>query len=352
MRGVVESSPEVESIHSLVVASLDRVQRRFAGQIASDLPSVNELCVHVERYHGKMLRPILVLLSGLAAHPRAASAAPEMLLSDEHITMAAVCEMVHMATLVHDDVLDEAEIRRRGRTLNALRGNEAAVLLGDYLIASAFHLCSQLGSQEHALAIGHVSRVLCAGELLQIDHRDDWSLDEATYFQILERKTASLIAVACERGALISGASEADAAALGVYGRRLGVAFQIQDDLLDLTGQEGTVGKSVGKDIEKGKLTLPLILHLANADARERGECIRLIQMATGGAGGGLAREGSHTERANLADRLLGSGSLARAHNTALDLVADAKAALMRLSRTPARSVLERMADAAVNRSL
>lgn len=348
MRGVVELNPETESVQALLSLSLDRVQSRFAEQLRSDLPVVNELCGHVERYRGKMLRPVLVLLSGLAAHPEAASASPERLLTDEHVTMAAVCEMVHMATLVHDDVLDEANVRRRGRTLNALRGNEAAVLLGDYLIASAFHLCSQLASQEHALAIGQVSRVLCAGELLQIDHREDWSLDEPTYFQILERKTASLISVACERGALISGASRGEAAALALYGKRLGVAFQIQDDLLDLTGQEGDVGKSVGKDIEKGKLTLPLILHLATADARERGECIRMIQGATHAG----ANAGAYMERANLADRLLGSGSLARAHNTALDLVADAKAAIKGLPATPARSVLERMADAAVNRSL
>ncbi len=344
MRGVVQLSPELEGVQALLIASLALVQRRFADQLRTDLPVVNELCAHVERYHGKMLRPILVLLSGLAAHPDATHAAPESLLTEDHVTMAAVCEMVHMATLVHDDILDEAETRRRGRTLNALRGNEAAVLLGDYLIASAYHLCSQLASQDHALAIGHVSRVLCAGELLQIDHREDWSLDEPTYFQILERKTASLIAVACERGALISGASRAAAAALSLYGRRLGVAFQIQDDLLDLTGEEGTVGKSVGKDIEKGKLTLPLILHLATADQRERAETIRLIQSA--------AHPNSIAERASLADRLLASGSLARAHNTALDLVADAKAALETLSPTPARAVLERMADAAIDRSL
>lgn len=344
MRGVIQIGPEQEGVQAALMSSLGRVQRRFAEQLRTDLPAVNELCEHVERYHGKMLRPILVLLSGLAAHPEAAGGVPESLLSEDHITMAAVCEMVHMATLVHDDVLDEAEVRRRGRTLNALRGNEAAVLLGDYLIASAYHLCSQLQSQEHALAIGQVSRVLCAGELLQIDHREDWSLDEATYFQILERKTASLIAVSCERGALISGATREAARALATYGRRLGVAFQIQDDLLDLTGEVGTVGKSVGKDIEKGKLTLPLILHLATADQRERAETIRLIQ--------GAARPDSDSARAGLADRLLASGSLARAHNTALDLVAEAKGALAELPETPARGVLERMAEAAVDRAV
>lgn len=344
MRGVLELTPELEGVQSAVAAALGRVERRFTEQLGSDLPVVNELCGHVERYRGKMLRPVLVLLAGLAAHPEASSIEPGEILGEEHITMAAVCEMVHMATLVHDDVLDDADVRRRGRTLNALRGNEAAVMLGDYLIASAYHLCSQMRSQDHALAIAGVSRVLCAGELLQIDHREDWSLDEATYFEILERKTASLIAVACERGALISGAEARVAGALGTYGRRLGVAFQIQDDLLDLTGEEGSVGKSVGKDIEKGKLTLPLILHLAGAEASERAACIRLIE--------GASRAGGGKERAILADRLLASGALARAHHIALDRVAEARASLDVIASTPARSVLERMADAAVRRTL
>jgi octaprenyl-diphosphate synthase len=348
MRGVIELPPDLGAVQDVLASRLVEVERRFTDHARSDLAVVNELCGHVERYRGKMLRPILVLLSGLAAHPLAHTLAhaidgprsADEMLTDEHTTMAAVCEMVHMATLVHDDVLDEAAVRRRGPTLNALRGNEAAVLLGDYLIATAYHLCSTLGSQDHALAIGHVSRVLCSGELLQIQHREDWALDEPTYFQILERKTAALIAVACERGAILSGAAPERVRALGTYGRRLGVAFQIQDDLLDLLGREQTVGKSVGKDVEKGKLTLPLILHLTDASPTEREATIGAIEGAAA----------SEVARAELASRV--APSIARARRIATDLVADARNALGILADTPARRVLERMAEAAVERSL
>lgn len=340
MRGVIELPPDLGAVQDVLASRLVEVERRFTDHARSDLAVVNELCGHVERYRGKMLRPILVLLSGLAAHPLARSRGPEEILSDDHITMAAVCEMVHMATLVHDDVLDEAAVRRRGPTLNALRGNEAAVLLGDYLIATAYHLCSTLASQDHALAIGHVSRVLCSGELLQIQHRDDWSLDEPTYFQILERKTAALIAVACERGAILSGAAPEHVRALATYGRRLGVAFQIQDDLLDLLGREQTVGKSVGKDVEKGKLTLPLILHLAEASGPEREATVAAIKGAAA----------SEVARAELASRV--APSITRARRIATDLVADARTSIGALPDTPARRVLERMAEAAVERSL
>lgn len=343
MRGVLELPPDLDAVQNAVAGALERVDRVFRDQLRSDLPVVNTLCAHVERYRGKMLRPTLVLLCGLAAHPAMCARESAELLTDEHVVMAAVCEMVHMATLVHDDVLDEAEVRRRGRTINALRGNEAAVMLGDYLIASAYHLCSQLASQDHALAIGHVSRVLCSGELLQIDHREDWSLDEATYFEILGRKTASLIAVACERGALISGADRSLAARLASYGRRLGVAFQIQDDLLDLTGREQVVGKSVGRDLAKGKVTLPLILHLANAGADERAEIVRLLEAA--------AHEEGESARTSLARRLADSGSIARAKAIAESLVADAKGELSHLPDTAARRVLLHMADATIARA-
>jgi octaprenyl-diphosphate synthase len=185
-----------------------------------------------------MLRPTLVLAGGLAASPSLGLSVSSSLLSDAHVTVAAVAEMVHMATLVHDDVLDEADTRRRARTVNRLHGNETAVILGDYLIAAAYHLCSQLDSQDAALLIGRVSMTVCSGELLQLAHRADFSLDEPTYFEIVERKTASLIGAACRLGARCSGADEQTCARLERFGRDIGVAFQIQDDVLDLTGRE------------------------------------------------------------------------------------------------------------------
>src|SRR3954463_13883702 len=177
-------SAELPGLTDCIATELAAVDRRFAAELKSELACVNTLVKHVSRFRGKMLRPTLVLLTGKACGE----------LSDAHTVIATVVEMVHMATLVHDDVLDEAELRRKGATINHLRGNEAAVLLGDYLISHSFHLCSGLQSQVASRLIGRTTNIVCEGELLQLDNRGNLDLDEETYFQIIERKTASLCA--------------------------------------------------------------------------------------------------------------------------------------------------------------
>lgn len=322
--------------------ALDRVQKRIAEQLRSDLPPVERLCRQVEKYHGKMVRPMVAVLSGLALDPRAAEAPGDEHVSDQHIVVAGVCEMIHLATLVHDDVLDEADVRRKAPTINSLHGNESAVILGDYLFSSAYHLCSQLDSQSTALLIAGVGMTLCAGELLQLHHRGNFSLDEATYYTIVQRKTASLIAVACRLGARASGADEAWQKRFEDYGLSLGVAFQIQDDLLDLTGEQSVVGKSLGKDLEKGKLTLPLIHHLAAAEPEQRGRTLLMLENAESVA---------HFDRAAFQQALESTGSIAHARATAERFVADAKAAITPLPDSAAKRLMMQLADAVVTRA-
>lgn len=323
-------------MQALIADALPRVQRVFDEQLASDLPPVTRLCAHVGRYRGKMLRPTLVLACGLAAGRRE--------IGREHEVCAAVCEMVHMATLVHDDVLDEADTRRRAPTINRMNGNEAAVILGDYLIAGAYHLCSRLDTQAVALEVGRVSMTLCAGELLQLSRRGDFSLDEATYLEIVDRKTAALIALACGLGARCSGASTGGGGSGGGvarferFGRELGIAFQIQDDLLDLTGRAGDLGKPTGKDLEKGKLTLPIIRHLASATPMERGRMLRLLESPL-------------TRREELAGELARSGAIDSARQTALERVERGKRAIEGVEDSPAKALLLLMADAVVDRT-
>src|SRR5262245_60035788 len=180
---------------ALIARALADVEVEFERQLASDLPAVNALCRHVERYRGKMLRPTLVLATGLASAPSDESsvlANGDDAIRPAHRTVAAVVEMIHMATLVHDDVLDEADVRRQGATVNHLRGNETAVMLGDYLISNAFHLCSTIGDPTINILLGQTTNTLCEGELIQLHHRDNVSLDEPTYFEIVRRKTAVL----------------------------------------------------------------------------------------------------------------------------------------------------------------
>lgn len=349
--GPAANAPEsLATVQGALVLGLSRVEARFESQLASEIPPVAALCRHVERYRGKMLRPTLVLLSGLAAHPRADEAiaagtdSASKLWTDEHIGLAAVVEMVHMATLVHDDVLDEAEVRRRGKTVNAMTDNETAVILGDYLIASAYHLCSTVQGREASVAVGDAAMVMTAGELLQLHHRGDWSLDEPTYFEIVRRKTAALIAVSAELGAAASGAGPGVGPALRRFGEKIGIAFQIQDDVLDLTGEEGVVGKSVRRDLAKGKLTLPLIHRLSTAPPLQRGRLLRLIEQATAeGPGGEAAAD-------QLAAMVRDGGSLEYARGVALRLVHEALPELTALPESSALQMLRLATETVVER--
>jgi len=304
------------------------VEQLFEAELTSDLACVNVLIKHVSRFRGKMLRPMLVLLSGRATGN----------LTDAHVTLATVVEMVHMATLVHDDVLDDAELRRKGATINHLRGNEAAVLLGDYLISHSYHLCSSLQSQFASRVIAATTNRVCEGELLQIDNRNNLDLDEETYFKIIGRKTAILCATCCLLGAKFAGASNERIAQLEQYGQCIGTAFQIQDDILDIVGDAGVVGKTLGIDVEKQKLTLPMIHFLRTAPKEHRALLRSLLQ----------SREADKIER--IRNLILPSSSLDYARGQAEKLIARARAALTTLPDTEARQVLDTLAEFVVNR--
>jgi octaprenyl-diphosphate synthase len=336
MSGMLHLGAAHQPISALLADQLQQVTLVFERQLASDMSAVNALCMHVEQYRGKMLRPTLVLLSGLAAgsHVRGQTCDAAILM-EKHRIIAAVVEMIHMATLVHDDVLDEAEVRRRGSTVNALWGNEAAVILGDYLISNAFYLCSTAGDPAINLALGQVTNTLCEGELVQLHHRNNYSIDESTYIEIVARKTASLIGECCRLGAMISGASERTAMTLRRFGELLGIAFQIQDDLLDLVGDQDIMGKSLGKDLDKGKLTLPVIIHLDRAEQRERGEALLVIEQRD-------ARE--------LRRRLIDSGAVELTASKARQLVDEAKGELQKVNPGPARDLLADLAEAVISR--
>ncbi len=345
MKGVLDIPPELSEMQAWVLSGLGEVSDEIEQALASQVPTVAELCRHVERFRGKMLRPILVLVAGAATGQKTSEPASEDLRK-----LAAVVEMVHMATLVHDDVLDEAEIRRRAQTINDRSGNESAVLLGDYLIAASFRLCASLTDAEPSRLIGKVSMELCEGELLQLQNRDNLSIDEATYFEILEGKTAALVGVCTRLGARAAGASDEVQDALDRFGRSIGSAFQVQDDLLDLLGSEEVVGKTLGRDLKKGKLTLPLIHHLSNVSATQRGVSIELLETASERHGGGASRSGGTATSAPILEALRGTGSLDYARTTAETLVERAKRSLDALDESPARSVLTLLADAVLTR--
>jgi octaprenyl-diphosphate synthase len=320
----------LSTLTACINPQLEAVDRLFEAELKSTLPSVNTLVKHVSRFRGKMLRPILVLLSGKSAGE----------LTNAHVTIATVVEMVHMATLVHDDVLDEAELRRKGATINHLRGNEAAVLLGDYLISHSYHLCSSLDSQLASRTIARTTNEVCEGELLQIHNRNNIDLDETTYFDIISRKTASLCATCCQLGATLAGASEDVVARLETYGRSLGIAFQIQDDILDIVGDVDTVGKTLGIDVEKGKMTLPMI-HFLRTAPQEHRALLRSL-LSTGDA--------DKAER--IRNLLLPTQSIQYARDRARQLVDKAQNAIAELPESEAKIVLQTMAQFVIARPM
>lgn len=315
-------TPGLAKLTDCIGKELLAVNELFELELKSDVPCVNTLVRHVSRFRGKMLRPCLLLLTGHALGK----------LRQDHVVLATVVEMVHMATLVHDDVLDEAELRRRGATINHLRGNEAAVMLGDYLISHSFHLCSSLNSQYASRLIARTTNQVCEGELLQIDNRNNLDLTEETYFKIIERKTASLCAACCELGAHISGADEATVNAMRTYGLSIGTAFQIQDDILDIVGDASVVGKTLGIDVEKGKLTLPGI-HFLKTAPLEHQQLLRSLLSSPGP---------DKVER--IGNLILPSDSIEYARATARGLIDQARQALHVLPDGEARRVLDKMA--------
>jgi len=303
---------------SSLAQHLDRVIDAFDDELRSDLPFVNRLTARLREQRGKLLRPRLLLMSGQAVGD----------LREEHVILSAVVEMVHMATLVHDDVLDDAQVRRQNDTINRLIGNEGAVLLGDYLISHAYHLCSRLKSTHASRRIAAVTNTICEGELMQIDNRGNLDLTREQYLDIIRRKTASLTSLCCELGATAAGADEAIVRHLSEFGLLVGMAFQIVDDLLDLTGSQDQTGKTVGRDAELGELTLPLICFLSEASSKDRA---RLIDALS---------DGDPHKREAVRAVIAGSDCIDQAMETAQSYVRSALIHLNSLPDTEARSSL------------
>ena len=307
---------------------LAEVESRLRVELKHDDPFINELAQHVLRVGGKRLRPALLLLSAQAVGE----------IADVHLTLATVAEMVHTATLVHDDVLDEAVIRRHRDTVNARWNNLTSVLLGDYIFSHAFYLASCLDSTFACQTVGRATNIVCEGELKQTASSGNFRLTHDEYFEIVHEKTAELCACCCLLGAHFAGADEPTIRQLESYGRKLGVAFQIADDLLDLEGEEQTTGKSLGTDLAKRKMTLPL-LHLR--DQLEGDDLARLQQMIE-------HPEADH--RPVILDWLDRAGSLDYTRTQAEHYGQAAAACLATLPESPAKEVLQRLTQDVVRR--
>ena len=334
----VASHPEFAAF-KLVTDDLRRVRALINEQLTAPAPAlagldslgtrhrtadVSRLLEYVSVRSGKMIRPGLLLLAGRCFGE----------ITDRHIKVAAIIEMMHNATLLHDDVMDEGRKRRGLPTINNLCGNEIAVLLGDFLLSRVFKMCAELPSEPAKVVAASAVR-LCEGELGQMVRKHDWQLSESEYIEVITEKSAVLFNSACFLGALLAEASDHQARSLADFGLNAGIAFQITDDLLDLVGDESKTGKTLGTDVDKHKLTLALIHLLKAADEREKKSIIDTY----------LDRKNSRCDRRALVRMLDRYGSLEFAHNRAKEFVTAAIQALADLEQSDAKDALIETAE-------
>jgi len=248
-----------QRIHDTVADDFRRVNELIIQRLASDVPLVEKIAQYIIESGGKRLRPLLVLLSSQAVGYR----------GDDHLKLAAVIEFLHTATLLHDDVVDTSDMRRGRRTANARWGNAPSVLVGDFLYARAFEMMVELQSLPVMNVLSHATAVIAEGEVMQLVNVRNPDLSEEQYMTVIHNKTAMLFEAASHTGALLAGADPEQEQALKDYGKHLGLAFQLVDDVLDYRGDADTMGKNVGDDLAEGKTTLPLIHAMAHGSEQE-----------------------------------------------------------------------------------
>jgi octaprenyl-diphosphate synthase len=308
------------------MAAVDRVLRE---SLSSDVVLIRQVADYIIGGGGKRLRPALLLLAANACGYT----------GRDHHTLAAVIEMIHTATLLHDDVVDESQLRRGHATANAHFGNPAAVLVGDFLYSRAFQLMVGVNRMRVLAIVADATNLIAEGEVLQLLHAGDAALDERAYLGVIERKTAKLFEAAGRLGAVLGDASAEGEEALARYGMHLGTAFQIMDDVLDYSGDTAEIGKNLGDDLGEGKMTLPLIRALAVGSAEEADTIRHAI------AGGGL------TDFAPVVAALHRTGALAYARDRAKAESDAAAAAIAGLRDSPAAASLLQLSTFAAQRT-
>ncbi len=251
---------QIQDVFSVYKKDLQEVEQYLNKYITSDVKLIPEVSHHLIGSGGKRFRPLLLLIcAGLCGYK-----------GNNRFPMAAVMEFIHTATLLHDDVIDQAIIRRGKTSANNIWGNAASVLVGDFLYSKSFTLMTEIGNIAILKLMSEVTNVMSEGEVFQLMKCGDVKMTEEEYLTIIEKKTAVLISAACACGAILGSASEEQISALTQFGRNIGMAFQITDDTLDYMAKEKEFGKSIGKDLEEGKITLPLIYALKQCTAKER----------------------------------------------------------------------------------
>jgi octaprenyl-diphosphate synthase len=330
MPSIAESTTPIDfaGVRALATDDMREVDALIRHRLSSDVVLINQIAEHIIAGGGKRLRPMLHVLAARAAGYQGV----------EHAKLAAIIEFIHTSTLLHDDVVDESDMRRGRKTANALWGNAASVLVGDFLYSRSFQLMVELDDMRIMRILANTTNTIAEGEVLQLLNIGNADVDEAAYLAVIERKTAVLFAAATELGGVLGGLPDDQVAALRHYGMQLGYAFQIADDLLDYVSDADTLGKNIGDDLAEGKPTLPLIYAMQTADADQLKSLRHAIEH------GGL----------DSLDRIIAairdSGALERVHEKAVSHAVSAREALASLPPSAHRDALATLADYSVER--
>ncbi|MEK6683225.1 MAG: polyprenyl synthetase family protein [Nitrospirota bacterium] len=324
------SFPTIQEIWEQYRPDLLKVEAQIQKNLASEVPLINQAAQYILNSGGKRIRPLLMILSSkLCPAP-----------GEDHILLAAVIEFVHTATLLHDDVIDEGNLRRGKKTVRILWGDHASILVGDYLYATAGDLGLSLNSQEVNLVLQKACCQMIEGEMVQHAHNSDLGIQESDYLRIIQQKTASLIAVSCQLGGIVSGGSPEQKESLFQFGRNLGIAFQVADDTLDYIAQKQRLGKTLGADLREGKVTLPLIHLLQNCSQEEKKGVARTFGL----------NDPSEKEFGQVLDLMHRHGSIEYAFSVARSYIEKAMGFLAPFEPSVHKTALQIVADYVVSR--
>jgi len=315
---------------ALLQSDLEQVEREFVANLSSDVPLIEKIGEYILASGGKRVRPMLLLLASRISGYRG-DAAP---------ALAGVVEFIHTATLLHDDVVDNADLRRGNASANTLYGNEASVLVGDFLFAQSFSMMVRHGDLNILRVLSRATTRLAEGEVQQLISTCDLDIEEQHYMTVIGNKTAVLIAAACQVGAILGGVSSEQEQALHDFGMDLGIAFQFMDDALDYVADQNEFGKSRGHDLYEGKVTLPLIHALRYCTAEERSEVARIVELEE------LSSDDLDTVCA-IIDRYQG---IEHTRQRALEMIASAKSRLTGFPDSAEKEALFELADYVVTR--
>ena len=324
----------LDEIRALVAADMVAVDGVIRSRLASAVPLVSQVAEHIVAGGGKRLRPLIVLLSAHAA----AGGRPQ---GTRHLEAAGFIEFIHTATLLHDDVVDHSRMRRGRETANSLFGNEASVLVGDFVYSRAFQMMAAIGEPRVMAIMADATNVIAEGEVLQLMNAQDPDTTEERYLEVIYRKTAQLFEAGAEVAALLCGGPTEVQRALGAYGKHLGTAYQLIDDVLDYRSDPATRGKNLGEDLAEGKPTLPLIHALRNAGAADR----ELIRAAITGD-----PDQPEPDLAHIIRCIDASGGIEYTRERALSESRAAVQALAAVAASPWRDALAALAEVAVQR--